>query len=120
MVGVKIGTLFIIGHNNMRPNTPYYLHQSGCGFLFVSLACTWSCIDGKKREFEFKDQRTYTVTMSKDGKTPPYTRSVIDFEAPSDSPHAWLNHAIFLGTLSMPREMPRDKPYVIISVYKVQ
>jgi hypothetical protein len=57
--------------------------------------------------------------MSKDG-TPPYTRSVIDFEAPSESPHAWLNHAIFLGTLSMPREMPRDKPYVIIGVYKVQ
>ena len=58
--------------------------------------------------------------MSKDGKTPPYTRSVIDFEAPSESKHAWLNHALFLGTLTMPREMPEDKPFVIISVYKVQ
>jgi len=54
-----------------------------------------------------------------DGK-PPYSRSVIDFEAPSDSKHAWLNHAIFLGTLTMPQPMPQDKPYVIISVYKVQ
>ncbi|MBN1832075.1 MAG: DUF3237 domain-containing protein [Deltaproteobacteria bacterium] len=57
--------------------------------------------------------------MPKDGK-PPYSRSVIDFEAPSESKHAWLNHAIFLGTLTMPREMPQDKPYVIIGVYKVQ
>jgi hypothetical protein len=64
-------------------------------------------------------QNRVLMHMSKDG-TPPYTRSVIDFEAPSESPHAWLNHAIFLGTLSMPREMSRDKPYVIISVYRVQ
>jgi len=64
-------------------------------------------------------QNRVLMHMSKDG-TPPYTRSVIDFEAPSESPHAWLNNAIFLGTLSMPREMPRDKPYVIIGVYKVQ
>jgi len=65
-------------------------------------------------------QNRVLMHMSKDGKTPLYTRSVIDFEAPSESPHAWLNHAIFLGTLSMPREIPEDKPYVIISVYKVQ
>ena len=64
-------------------------------------------------------QNRVLIHMSKDG-TPPYTRSVIDFEAPSESPHTWLNHAIFLGTLSMPREMPIDKPYVIIGVYKVQ
>lgn len=57
--------------------------------------------------------------MPNDGK-PPYSRSVIDFEAPSDSKHAWLNHAIFLGTLTMPQPMPQDNPYVIISVYKVQ
>ncbi len=31
----------------------------------------------------------------------------------------WLNHAIFLGTLTMPQPMPKDKPYVIIGVYKV-
>ena len=66
-----------------------------------------------------KIQNRVLMHMSKDGK-PPYTRSVIDFEAPSDSKHAWLNHAIFLGTLTMPKEMPRDNPYVIISVYKVQ
>ncbi len=64
-------------------------------------------------------QNRVLMHMSKDGK-PPYTRSVIDFEAPSDSRHAWLNHAIFLGTLTMPKEMPKDNPFVIISVYKVQ
>lgn len=58
--------------------------------------------------------------MSKDGTSPPYTRSVIDFEAPSESPHAWLNHAIFLGTLTVPQPMPEDKPYVIIGVYKLK
>jgi hypothetical protein len=65
-------------------------------------------------------QNRVLVHMSKDGNSQTYIRSVIDFEAPSDSPHAWLNHAIFLGTLTMPREMPKDKPYVIIGVYKVQ
>ena len=64
-------------------------------------------------------QNRVLMHMSKDGK-PPYTRSVIDFEAPSESKHAWLNHAIFLGTLTMPKEMPKDNPYVIISVYRVQ
>jgi hypothetical protein len=58
--------------------------------------------------------------MSKDSKTGPYLRSVIDFEAPSAGPHDWLNHAIFLGTLTMPQSMPKDKPYVIISVYQLQ
>ena len=65
-------------------------------------------------------QNRVLAHMSKDGKTPPYIRSVIDFEAPSESPYDWINHAIFLGTLTMPREMPKDKPYVIIGVYKVQ
>jgi hypothetical protein len=65
-------------------------------------------------------QNRVLMHMSKDGKTPPYTRSVIDFEAPSESPHAWLNHAIFLGTLTVPQTIPKDKPYVIISVYKVK
>ena len=64
-------------------------------------------------------QNRVLIHMSTDGK-PPYIRSMIDFEAPSDSPHAWLNHAIFLGTLTVPQPMPEDKPYVIISVYKVQ
>lgn len=65
-------------------------------------------------------QNRVLMHMSKNGKTPPYVRSVIDFEAPSESPHSWLNHAIFLGTLTVPQPMPEDKPYVIISVYKVQ
>jgi hypothetical protein len=64
-------------------------------------------------------QNRVLMHMSKDG-TPPYTRSVIDFEAPSESKHAWLNHAIFLGTLTMPKKMPKDNPFVIISVYRVK
>jgi hypothetical protein len=60
------------------------------------------------------------VLIHMDSKTGPYIRSVIDFEAPSESAYAWLNHAIFLGTLTVPQPMPKDKPYVIISVYKVQ
>jgi len=38
-------------------------------FLFVSLPCSWTCTDGKERKFEFNDQHTYIVTMSKDGST---------------------------------------------------
>ena len=36
MVGVKICYFLIIGHNHMGVHTPYYFHQSGCGFLDVS------------------------------------------------------------------------------------
>lgn len=64
-------------------------------------------------------QNRVLIHMSTDGK-PPYIRSVIDFEAPSESTHSWLNHAIFLGTLTVPQPMTEDKPYVIIGVYKVQ
>lgn len=56
---------------------------------------------------------------NKDDKTGPYARSVLDFEAPSDSPYDWLNHSIFLGTLTVPQPMPKDKPYVIIGVYRL-
>jgi hypothetical protein len=55
----------------------------------------------------------------KDGKGGPYVRSVLDFEAPSDSPYDWLNHSIFVGTLTVPQPMPKDKPYVIIAVYRL-
>lgn len=55
----------------------------------------------------------------KDGKSSAYVRSVLDFEAPSDSPYDWLNHSIFLGTLTVPQPMPKDKPYVIIGVYRL-
>ncbi len=45
--------------------------------------------------------------------------SVIDFKAPSSSPYDRLNHAIFLGSLTVPQPMPKDKPYVIMGVYKL-
>ncbi len=56
---------------------------------------------------------------NKDDKTGSYARSVLDFEAPADSPYDWLNHSIFLGTLTIPNPMPTDKPYVIIGVYRL-
>jgi hypothetical protein len=52
-------------------------------------------------------------------KAEPYIRSVVDLEAPSDSPYSYLNHAIFLGTLEVPKLDPGQEPYVIISVYKL-
>lgn len=48
-----------------------------------------------------------------------YVKSVIDLEAPNDSKYDYLNHAIFLGTLSMPQLKPNEEPYVIIGVYKL-
>ncbi len=63
--------------------------------------------------------RVLIHTPPKNSKTAPYIRSVIDFETPVASPYDWLNHAIFLGTLTVPQAMPKDKPYVIIGVYKV-
>lgn len=51
---------------------------------------------------------------------PPYLRSVIDLEAPNDSPYEFLNHAIFLGTLTVPTLKAGEEPYVIIGVYKLQ
>jgi len=48
-----------------------------------------------------------------------YIKSVIDLEAPNNSKYDYLNHAIFLGTLTMPKLNPGEEPYVIIGVYKV-
>ncbi len=48
-----------------------------------------------------------------------YCKSVLDIEAPNNSPYNYLNHAIFLGTLTMPDLKPGDEPYVIIRMYKV-
>jgi Protein of unknown function (DUF3237). len=48
-----------------------------------------------------------------------YCKSVLDFEAPDNSPYNYLNHAIFLGTLKVPELKQSEEPYVIISVYKV-
>ncbi|HSW37993.1 MAG TPA: DUF3237 domain-containing protein [Acidobacteriota bacterium] len=70
--------------------------------------------------FLIQVQNRVLIHMTKDSKAGPYVRSVIDFEAPSESPHDWLNHAIFLGNLTMPQSMSKEKPFVIIGVYKVQ
>lgn len=43
-------------------------------------------------------------------------RSVIDFEAPLNSPYAWMNNSIFLGTLGFGQGQPS---HVVITVYKV-
>ncbi|MEA4852470.1 MAG: DUF3237 domain-containing protein [Paludibacter sp.] len=48
-----------------------------------------------------------------------YCKSVLDLEAPQDSPYDYLNHAIFIGTLNMPTLKPGEEPYVIIGVYKL-
>tara|TARA_R110000824_G_scaffold52692_3_gene146053 strand:- start:41542 stop:42084 length:543 start_codon:yes stop_codon:yes gene_type:complete len=55
--------------------------------------------------------------------TPPggenYRRSVIDLEAPLDSPYDYLNKAIFLGTLDSPSVPAGEDRYVVISAYRV-
>lgn len=56
---------------------------------------------------------------AKGEKGPMYARSVIDLEAPVNSPYDYLNHSIFLGTLEMPRTQPGEEPYVIIGVYRL-
>ena len=48
-----------------------------------------------------------------------YCKSVIDLEAPRNSPYDYLNHAIFIGTLKIPDLKPGEEPYVIIGVYKL-
>ena len=48
-----------------------------------------------------------------------YCKSVLDLEAPQNSPYDYLNHAIFIGTLNMPALKPGEEPYVIIGIYKL-
>ena len=48
-----------------------------------------------------------------------YCKSVLDIEAPKDSPYEYLNHAIFIGTLKIPELKPGEEPYVVIGVYKL-
>ncbi|MBN1925635.1 MAG: DUF3237 domain-containing protein [Prolixibacteraceae bacterium] len=48
-----------------------------------------------------------------------YCKSALDLEAPINSPYDYLNHAIFIGTLEMPKINPGEEPYVIIGVYKL-
>jgi hypothetical protein len=54
------------------------------------------------------------------GKVTRTAQSVLDFEAPNNSPYAYLNHGIFLGTLGFPKLNPGEDSYVIIGVYMVQ
>lgn len=56
---------------------------------------------------------------SADKKSAPYMRSVLELEAPSDSRYAYLNHAIFLGTLDVPQLKAGETPYVIIGVHQL-
>ena len=56
---------------------------------------------------------------SKEDNAEPYIRSVIDLEAPLDSPYNYLNHAIFLGTLTQPNLKQGEESYVVIGVYKL-
>lgn len=54
-----------------------------------------------------------------DKKGAPYMRSVLELEAPSESRYAYLNHAIFLGTLEVPPLKEGEKPYVVIGVHQL-
>lgn len=56
---------------------------------------------------------------STDKKGAPYMRSVLELEAPSDSRYAYLNHAIFLGTLDVPKLKEGEQPYVVIGVHQL-
>jgi len=57
----------------------------------------------------------HTDTKSKDF----YCKSVLDLEAPRNSPYDYLNHAIFIGTLKIPELKLGEAPYVVIGVYKL-
>lgn len=65
-------------------------------------------------------QVTNNALIHTDSKTNAfYCKSVIDLEAPKNSPYEYLNHAIFIGTLTMPQLKPGEEPYVVIGVYKL-
>jgi len=65
-------------------------------------------------------QVTNKALMHTDAKTNAfYCKSVLDLEAPQNSPYDYLNHAVFIGTLKIPELKPREDPYVIIGVYKL-
>jgi hypothetical protein len=48
-----------------------------------------------------------------------YCKSVLDLEAPVNSPYEFLNHSVFIGTLGFPKLKQGEDPYVIIGVYKL-
>ena len=53
-----------------------------------------------------------------DEQAQPYVGSIIDLEAPVDSPYDYLNHAVYIGTFEMLMK-PDEEPAVAIGVYKV-
>lgn len=55
------------------------------------------------------------VTMDPSAKPAPYIRSSVEVTAP-EGPHAWLNRAVFVGTL---HPLPPEKKAVVIRVYQV-
>jgi len=65
-------------------------------------------------------QVTNKALIHTDAKTKDfYCKSVLDLEAPTNSPYDYLNHAIFIGTLTMPELKSSEEPYVVIGVYKL-
>ena len=65
-------------------------------------------------------QITNNALIHTDAKTNAfYCKSVLDLEAPKNSPYDYLNHAIFIGTLKMPELKQGEEPYVLIGVYKL-
>ena len=65
-------------------------------------------------------QVTNKALIHTDSKTNSfYCKSVLDLEAPTNSPYDYLNHAIFIGTLKIPELKPGEEPYVVIEVYKL-
>lgn len=58
------------------------------------------------------------LAHNSDGES--YRRSVIDLEAPLDSPYNYLNKSIYLGTLNVPESLEEgEEPYVIIGFYRL-
>jgi hypothetical protein len=55
------------------------------------------------------------VTIDPTAKPGPYIRSSVEVTAP-EGPHAWLNRAIFVGTL---HPLPPERKAVVIRVYQV-
>jgi hypothetical protein len=55
------------------------------------------------------------VTVDPAAKPQPYIRSSVEVTAP-EGPHAWLNRAVFVGTL---HPLPPEKKAVVIRVYEV-
>lgn len=73
-----------------------------------------------KTNDEFVIQVINSALIHTDAKTNAfYCKSVIDLEAPRNSPYDYLNHAVFIGTLKIPDLKPGEEPYVIIGVYKL-